>query len=90
MDTGQQKKLHRGKEKWKQGERERGVDGGNLACETVGIREQETAGCAGQSASALVKNNSHMCCNVHFLTDLKQIAWSAVSKTYGLSFIETN
>lgn len=49
------------------------MDGGNLACETVGIREQETAGCGGQSASvgALVKNNSHMCCNVHFLTDLK-------------------
>lgn len=27
------------------------VDGGNIACETVGIRKEETAGCRGQSLS---------------------------------------
>lgn len=49
------------------------VDGGNIACETVGIRKQETAGCRGQSLSVGIrgKNNLSMCCLVHFVTDLK-------------------
>ncbi len=37
--------------------RNKGVDGGNLACETVGIRNQETASHTGQSASV----GAHKC-----------------------------
>lgn len=38
------------------------VDGGNIACETVGIRKQEIAGCGGQSLSVgiRVKKNMHV------------------------------
>lgn len=53
-----------------------GVGGGNLVCETVGIRKQETAGRGGGlsvTLSVLVKKTSHMCCNLHFLTDLNAI-----------------
>lgn len=76
MDTGEKRQLHGGKGKWRWG-RDRGVDGGNVACETVGIRKQETAGRGGQSASVGVlvkkKNTPHMCCNVHFLARLTDL-----------------
>ena len=51
MDTGEKRQLRGGKEKWGWGWGGRGSDGGNVACETVGIRKQETAGRGGQSAS---------------------------------------
>lgn len=49
------------------------MDGGNIPCETVGIRKQETAGCRGQRLSVGIpgKNNLRMCCLGHFVTDLK-------------------
>lgn len=49
------------------------VDGGNIACETVGIRKKETPGCRGQSLSVGIwgKNNLRRCCLVHFVADLK-------------------
>ena len=58
------------------------MGGGNLACETVGIRKQETAGRGGHSASV---TNSHMCYNNHFLTDLKDNKiFCMVSKIYNV------
>lgn len=41
--------------------RDGGVDGGNLACETVGIRKQETAGRGGHSASVTLSEKTHTC-----------------------------
>lgn len=41
-------------------ERDRGVDGGNLACESVGIRKQETAGQRAQTQVLVLCINSHV------------------------------
>lgn len=63
------------------------LDGGNVACETVGIgsRKQQVEGTQYKCYT------QHICCNFHFLTDLKDSMFLCMlSKIYISRLIDTH